>query len=205
MRPFFVSFEWVLLIGFITVEPVRGFSIDKMTIKKWNAFVDKSPGNSTWIFNIAVRRCNSLTSSASNCPLFPPLFSLCGIYFSTYGMKPQSRLWWSAPPVSSREIKEQIRMVNMQQQEQFHSVSCPLVSADLSPSHFTLISSLSYSSAHARTLLLLYTQGAGSSTICPSQRLIIAPPVVCLYPSSSPSLAQYTDHQPILSPFPRII
>lgn len=38
MRPFFVSFEWVLLIAFITLEPVRGFSVDKMTIKKIKRF-----------------------------------------------------------------------------------------------------------------------------------------------------------------------
>lgn len=148
---------------------------------------------------------DSLTSSASNCPLFPLCSPCVGSISQSMEWNPKAACDGVHLQSAVGRTKEQIRTGNTQQEEKFHPVSCTVLRLRLISPHPTssLYHHFLHSSAHAGSLPRLQTEGAGTSTL-PFPKAH-ASPVVPLYPSSSPSLAQYTDHLPTCSPFPRII
>lgn len=158
-----------------------------MAIKKiWSAFVGESPGNSTWILNIVVSRYEWLLNiQCRSLALISPLFSLCS---QVMGWNPKAGCDGEHLQSAGRRMKEQIRTVNMQHEEKFHPASSPGPSCGCGwslpiPFHPCIVPSSQLS--HARPLPLLQPWGAGTSALYPH-----APPVIPLYPSSSPSLAQ---------------
>lgn len=139
-------------------------------------------------------------SSASNCPLFPLCSPCVGFISQLMGWNPKAGCDGVHLQSAAGRKKKQMRTVNMQQEETF--IPPPALSRSWGwslsvPLHPCVITSLQLSSCREPAASADLTGRDFNTWPFPKAR---APPVIHSYPSSSPSLAEYPDHQPKHSP-----